>query len=102
MRFPQGARPPRVHLRTLRCCHPDRLARRSSIPVSLSAWNIARISPTHVFDAPAAAQTSLIVTSTFPRIALEYVQICSAASTTSCATLRSSPGTLMLSRACRK
>jgi len=35
------------------------------------------------FGAAAAAQTSLIVTSTLPRIALEYVQIFSAASTTS-------------------
>jgi hypothetical protein len=58
-------------------------ARRSLIPVQLSALNVARISSTKVFGAAAAAQTSLIVTSTLPRIALEYVQICSAASTSS-------------------
>jgi hypothetical protein len=58
-------------------------SRRSLIPVQLSALNVAGISSTKVFGSAAAAQTSLIVTSTLPRIALEYVQICSAASTTS-------------------
>ncbi len=74
----------------------ERVDDRSPIPVQLSALHVARIpafvgarhavlvrSSTKVFGAVDAAQTSLIVTSTLPRIALEYVQICSAASNTS-------------------
>jgi hypothetical protein len=82
MRFPQVARHSRVNLRTLR------RDEHKSCPAPLysgTAKSIERCSDlfAKVLGAAAAAQTSLIVTSTFPRIALEYVQIFSAASTTS-------------------
>jgi hypothetical protein len=48
------------------------------------------------------AQTTLIVTPTLPRVALEYGQIVSASSTRSFAALRSKPGSLTLSRVLRK
>ena len=95
-----------MNLRTLRCCETGGRAHRVPIAAHtaflLSALNVAQISSTKVIGANAAAQTSLIATSTLPRIALEYVQICSAASTTCWATVRSNPDTLTLSRACRK
>ena len=48
------------------------------------------------------AQISLIVTSMLPRVALQYGQILSAASTSSFAELRSRPGSLTWSRVLRK
>jgi hypothetical protein len=47
-------------------------------------------------------QTSVVSTSILPCVALEYGQILCAASTSSCATSRSTPGTLTLRRARRK
>jgi hypothetical protein len=45
-------------------------------------WPFSRPFGPRASGAPDSAQSSLIVTSTLPRMAFEYVQICSAASTT--------------------
>ena len=55
-----------------------------------------------LFMALLLPQTRLMVTSMLPRVALEYGQVWCAASTSFCATSRSRPGRLTLSRARRK
>jgi hypothetical protein len=61
-----------------------------------------RVDQLRIIDLRMRLQTILIITSTLPRVALEYGQFRWASSTTACVTAGSIPGTLTLSRALRK